>query len=319
VVWQSGGCRLRARDNAVVAKPIYVEITIGKPVDEIWEQSQNPQLHERWDLRFSDIDYLPREDGEPQRFRYASRLGGVTVDGTGESVGERRRSDGSSSSVLKFWSDHPLAIIKEGAGFWRYEPVSGGTRFYTKYDYEVRWGWLGRMADSAFFRPWIGWATAWSFDRLRLWLEKGQDPESSFITWVSYMSARFGLGMLWLYQGIVPKLLVRDGEIALASATGVGSPELAVTVAGLAEVGLGLVFLLVPRWRWPFLLTVLLMPVLGLLVALVDPLYFGEPFNPFGVNVLALALGLVGYFTWAIVPRASRCLRSPGKEEDVDL
>ncbi|WP_147944595.1 hypothetical protein [Microbispora sp. CSR-4] len=29
------------------------------------------------------------------------------------------------------------------------------------------------------FRPLIGWATAWSFDRLRLWLETGQTPERS--------------------------------------------------------------------------------------------------------------------------------------------
>jgi hypothetical protein len=157
-----------------VAKPLHVEITIDAPLDELWEKSQNPDLHQRWDLRFSEISYQPREEGEPQGFTYASRLGGLVVDGTGESVGERKRADGASSSSLKFWSDHPLAIIKEGAGFWRYVPTDHGIRFYTGYDYQVRWGLAGRIIDRIGFRPWIGWATAWSFDRLRLWIEEGQ-------------------------------------------------------------------------------------------------------------------------------------------------
>lgn len=29
------------------------------------------------------------------------------------------------------------------------------------------------------FHPLIGWATAWSFDRLRLWIERGIPPEVS--------------------------------------------------------------------------------------------------------------------------------------------
>jgi hypothetical protein len=307
------------RDNVPVTKSIYVEITIGAPVNEIWEKSQDPELHERWDFRFSEIDYLPREDGEPQKFRYASRLGGLTVDGTGESVGERQRPDGTASSALKFWSDHPLAIIREGAGFWRYVPVEGGTRFYTGYDYKVRWGWFGRLGDRVLFRPWIGWATALSFDRLRLWLEEGQTPESSFVAWISFLAARCGLGLLWLYQGIVPKLLVADGEVELAAASGFGSPEIVVLVAGIAEVALGSIFLLVPRWRWPYLLTAIAMAPLAALIAITDPSRFGEPFNPFAVNVLALALAVVGYFTWSITPRASRCSRKPEGRDDVDL
>jgi hypothetical protein len=46
---------------------IYVEILIRAPLDEIWTHTQTPELHERWDLRFSHIDYLPRaSEREPQ-------------------------------------------------------------------------------------------------------------------------------------------------------------------------------------------------------------------------------------------------------------
>lgn len=307
-------------DTVGMPRSIYVEVIIDRPVDFIWEKSQDPELHERWDLRFSEIDYLPRAQGEPQRFRYASRLGGLVVEGAGESTGERRRADGTSSSSLKFWSDHPLAIIETGAGFWRYVPSEHGTRFYTGYDYRVRWGWFGRLVDAIAFRPWIGWATAWSFDRLRLWLEKGQSPESSFVIWVSYMAARLGLGLLWVYQGLVPKLIARDGELVLAEAAGVGSPGTVVTIAGLAEVTLGLIILLVPRWKWPYLVTALLMVPLVVGAWLADASSFGQPFNPVAINLLALALAVVGYQTSSLIPRAGNCLRkSPRDQDDVDI
>lgn len=54
---------------------IYVQIRIRGSMDELWEKTQQPNAHQRWDLRFSDIDYLPREPGEPQKFLYATRIG----------------------------------------------------------------------------------------------------------------------------------------------------------------------------------------------------------------------------------------------------
>ncbi len=50
-------------------------------------------------------------------------------------------------------------------------------RFVTGYDYEPGWGRLGDLVDRVAFRRLLGWATAWSFDRLRLWLEDGVTPE----------------------------------------------------------------------------------------------------------------------------------------------
>ncbi len=159
---------------------IYVEILIRGGMDDLWEKTQEPKLHQRWDLRFSEIDYLPRGPDEAQRFLYATRIGaGFRIEGAGESMGERDDSGGERTSALKFWSDDSKSLIKIGSGYWKYIPDSDGIRFITWYDYRTRFGIIGRIVDKIFFRPLLGWATAWSFDRLRLWIERGVLPEVS--------------------------------------------------------------------------------------------------------------------------------------------
>jgi hypothetical protein len=153
---------------------LYVETRIRAGLDRVWERTQDPALHQRWDLRFSRIEPL---GGDPPRFRYAVRVLGLTVHGTGVHAGERHRPDGTRTSVLRFASAHPLSLIAEGSGYWRYLPDGAGVRFLTGYDYRPRWGRLGRVVDRVAFRPLMGWGTAWSFDRLRLWCERDVPPE----------------------------------------------------------------------------------------------------------------------------------------------
>jgi hypothetical protein len=164
-----------------MTRPIYVEIVVRAPLEDVWEKTQRPDLHQRWDLRFTRIEYLPRPDGSaPQRFLYATRIGfGLEISGEGESVGEKDGSDGSRTSALRFWSESPRSLIREGSGYWRYVPTLNGVRFLTSYDYQTRFGVAGRVVDRLVFRPLLGWATAWSFDRLRLWLEDGVEPEDA--------------------------------------------------------------------------------------------------------------------------------------------
>src|SRR5215510_3986678 len=103
-------------------KPVYVEIVIRAPLDAVWERSQRPADHRRWDARFTEIDYLPADHG-PQRFRYATRLGfGLEIRGEGETVGERDRPDGTRASSLAFGSDDPKSLIRTGSGYWKYVP-----------------------------------------------------------------------------------------------------------------------------------------------------------------------------------------------------
>ncbi|MFI2368954.1 hypothetical protein [Streptomyces sp. NPDC018833] len=169
---------------------LYIEIRIRADMDTLWERTQEPAQHQRWDLRFTEIHRLPGAPDAPQSFRYATRvLPFVTVAGTGISAGERHRA-GERVSALRFASPHPLSLLKEGSGYWRYVPAGDGVRFLTGYDYRPRWGRFGRIADRVVFRPLMGWATAWSFDRLRLWCERDIGPGRSLAFALAESGAR---------------------------------------------------------------------------------------------------------------------------------
>ncbi|MEU7333712.1 hypothetical protein [Streptomyces parvus] len=159
---------------------LYIEALIRTDPERLWDRTQDPAQHQRWDLRFTEISPLPGPPGSAQRFRYATRvLPFLTVAGTGTSAGERERADGERVSALRFASPERLSLLAEGSGYWRYVPTADGIRFLTGYDYRTRWGRLGAVADRLAFRPLMGWATAWSFDRLRLWCERGVSPARS--------------------------------------------------------------------------------------------------------------------------------------------
>jgi len=177
------------------ARFIYVEIFIDAPIDRVWALTQTPDLHEKWDLRFTEIRYLPRPDpAQPQKFTYETRVGfGLKIRGEGESVGECHSAGGDRSSSLKFRSADAKSLIREGSGYWKYVPMGTGgaaVRFLTQYDYTVRFGAAGRMLDRGVFRPLLGWATAWSFDRLRLWIEEGIEPAISMRQSIVHFAAR---------------------------------------------------------------------------------------------------------------------------------
>jgi len=98
---------------------------------------------------FLRIEYLPRPSAsEAQRFRYSTRIGaGLVIAGEGESTGERDLADGTRSSALRFWSDDPRALIREGAGYWKFIPHATGVVFITWYDYRTRFGALGALFE----------------------------------------------------------------------------------------------------------------------------------------------------------------------------
>jgi hypothetical protein len=307
----------------VPRKPIYVESRIRAPMEALWEATQEPDRHQRWDVRFGRIDYQPRVDGEPQRFTYATTLlPGLTVAGTGESLGDRDRPDGTHWSGLKFWADDRRSIIDAGAGYWRYVPTDDGIRFLTRYDYRPRWGRVGELLDRHLVRPVFGWATAWSFDRLRLWLEQGIPPEQSRDRAVAHATAVAGLAGVWIYQGVVPKLMAVDAdEVALwRSSLGMGErgARAAVRVAGAGEVVAGLVTLRRARTKWPFVATAAAMPLLALVAAKADRRSLTRAFNPASLNLAMAALAVVAAVTVDDLPSGRRPLRSaPDRQPDV--
>ena len=154
---------------------IYVRAVIRADLETVWRMTQDTTQHPRWDLRFSRITPLEQLDGGGYRFRYELRMPLHTILGTGTSIGERRRPDGSRTSALRFSTVDRLSPLGDGRGYWRYVPADGGTIFSTGYDYEPRWG---RVLDRVLIRPLVGWMTAWSFDRLRIWAETGVEPEA---------------------------------------------------------------------------------------------------------------------------------------------
>ena len=294
---------------------LYVEILMRTDMDRLWEYTQTPELHQRWDLRFSTIDYLPRPDpAQPQQFSYATRIGfGMTICGKGETAGSREEATGCRTSALKFWSEDPRSLIREGSGYWQYVPTPDGIQFLTEYNYQTRFGRIGRAFDRLLFRPLLGWATAWSFDCLRLWLEKGIDPAVSQQRSAIHGLARLTLGSIWIYQGLVPKLLFRDtGELLLLQQAHVlaGFEPTALSLVGLAEIAFG--FLLLWRWRQRSLLwlNIVLLALLGVGALLTQPRLFVAPFNPLALNLAMACLSLTGLLAAHDLPSARACRRS---------
>lgn len=273
-----------------------------------------PDLHELWDLRFTAIQYLPkRAQDEPQRFRYSTRIGfGFKIDGEGESKGTREDVSGLRTSALKFWSADPKSLIKEGSGYWQYVPTSAGVRFLTWYDYRIRFGIIGRFIDRLVFRPLIGWATAWSFDRLRLWIEEGIPPGTSLRLASIHAFSRIGIAFIWLWQGLVPKLLFPSAD-ERAMILAAGLPLSILPVVGFLEVALGLVTASLWRWRFLFLLNAGVMLLALTAVVLRSPSYLVAAFNPVTLNVSMVLLSIAGYLSSQELPSASRCLRRAPK------
>lgn len=154
------------------SRSIYVETVIGAELHDVWGVTQDPVQHVRWDVRFSEIRPTGETEGGAARFDYSRRSTLHTVHGSGVSIGEVSRADGGRTSALRFATADRWSPIRSGRGYWRYEPAPGGIRFITGYDYVPGWGPLDVLV-----RPMLGWATAWSFDRLRIWLEGGPEPE----------------------------------------------------------------------------------------------------------------------------------------------
>jgi len=295
-------------------RPIYVESRIRCELGDLWSATQDPARHQRWDVRFSEITYLPREKGEPQHFTYATTVApGVTIGGTGESLGERDRADGSRWSGLRFWTSDRRSIIDAGAGYWRYVPTDDGIRFLTRYDYRPRWGRVGEVLDRVAFRPAFGWATAWSFDRLRLWLEDGVAPERSRDQAVAHAAAVAGITGVWLYQGAVPKLWRTDaGEVAIWRALGLSGDgaRRAVRAAGAAELGLAALTVLGRRSRVVSAATALAMPALVVAAGGADRTSLTRAFNPVSLNLAVAALAVVALVTGDGLPSGRTPLRS---------
>jgi len=291
-------------------------------LERIWELTQSPAQHARWDLRFTSIERTERLSERAERFRYSTRIGfGLAIDGWGQTKRSHEKS-GRRLCSLRFGSEDRLSLIREGAGYWQYSPSERDPErcdFETAYDYEVRGGRLGQLFDRLVFRPLMGWATAWSFDRLRLWLEKGIDPRASTERAVVHAIARMGVSFVWLWHGVVPKLLgPHADELRLLSLSGVpeawGHP--AALLLGALEVAIGLTVLLLGRKPWPWATTCIAMIFATIGVALISPSSYTGAFGPASIHIPTAGLAAAGWITRCHRPSARHCRRTPPHRKD---
>jgi len=94
--------------------------------------------------------------------------------GNGYLSGRATTTRRTRTSALRFTTSDRVSPLRAGRGYWRYLPTATGTTFITGFNYEPGWG---RLVDRVVMRRLIGWMTAWSFDRLRIWAETGTPPE----------------------------------------------------------------------------------------------------------------------------------------------
>lgn len=222
-----------SRAGSASRRPIYVEVGIRAAMDRVWKLSQDPTLHARWDLRFSGIAPIEQDGQGLLQFRYEFRVPLHVIHGTGTSLGHRFRPDGQATSVLKFDTVDPASPIGQGSGYWRYIPTENGLRFITGYNYQPRMGALGKALDPWVFRPALGWATAISFDRLRMWAESDLDPKDSRNRWLIDAAARAG--------GVLAACVLLRRALARRTA---GPAALGLTLAAAS-------WMLPPHWTVP--------------------------------------------------------------------
>ena len=297
--------------------PIYVEIEMDSDMETIWKYTQQPELHEQWDLRFSTITYNEKEtEDEPQTFTYTTNvMPGISVSGWGVSKGAHEKKSGIKTSSLHFGTEQLISPIAEGKGYWQYIPHNNGVTFLTQYDYEVRFGILGRLAD-LMFKPIMGWATALSFDVLKRWIETGEPPAIQYRRFFSSTIISLLFFLVWFYQGLVPKVLFGHPQevqmlIKLSGLSESAAGHVVLGV-GVAEILFGFVWLL-PRWRKAlFLLQILLFPLLTVLALIADGEAAISPFNAVTFNLSLWTLSIVGYFISTHLPTARSCKRKRG-------
>lgn len=308
--------------NSLKGKPIYVEIPIRAEMENLWEVTQNPKLHEQWDLRFTSIEYLPKKQGEPQSFLYETKIGfGIKIAGWGKSVGYHEGNHGVRTSSLHFGTDQKLSIIREGRGFWKYEPKDDHIKFFTQYDYDVHWGLFGKVFDLFIFRPLMGWMTALSFDVLRRWLEKGEPPRIQFTRFFMSWFLIWTFVSIWLYHGLIPKILFPNAEeiSMLEKVLGIDPPlaQTLTTIIGIGEIIFGLLLIILKDKRHLFLTQLILFPILGGGALLANSEYFAHPFSPLTFNLALIVLSLIGFVFYKDLPTAKNCKRK--RSSHVDL
>jgi hypothetical protein len=113
-----------------------------------------------------------------------------------------------------------------------------------------------------------------------------------------HILARVAVAFVWIYHGVVPKLIYQHpDELTIIRKAGVSfesAPEV-VRWIGVVEIVVGLLVIVgIPSVRLPLILTVVLGIGATIGVAIQSPEFLIAAFNPVSLNVCVVALSLVG-------------------------
>ena len=106
---------------------------------------------------------------------------------------------------------------------------------------------------------------------------------------VSFIS-RVLLGFLFIYHGLVPKILWLSAvEVHLVSTSDLGVPAKIVSpLAGIGEIVLGCAIIFLNKSNTPVYIAATILLLLLLFVAVASPMYLIGAFNPVTTNILGL-------------------------------
>jgi uncharacterized membrane protein YphA (DoxX/SURF4 family) len=120
--------------------------------------------------------------------------------------------------------------------------------------------------------------------------------------WIVKVGARVALGLVWLYEGLVPKILfLRADEIGLVKNSGLmwRTPEVTLLVMGLAQIVVGLWLVIGWAERLAVAVATFWMFILILLVAGGNPAMLTDPYGALIKDFCLIACAVA---VWMLAP-----------------
>ena len=107
---------------------------------------------------------------------------------------------------------------------------------------------------------------------------------------------QWGLAVLWIYQGLIPKILFPAvDELGIWQLQGFSEAAALwlMRCSGTVEMIFGGLFLICTQTKWLHLLNMAGMVALSLLIVVLKPSYFIQAFNPFVMNLAMAMLSII--------------------------
>ena len=135
----------------------------------------------------------------------------------------------------------------------------------------------------------------------------GIHPALSFRIWLVKVLARVALALVWIHEGLIPKILfVRPSEPDLVAQPGLvlSSPQTTLALLGVFEAIVGTWFLFGRAERSAALGMSLAAVAIAILVVAVNPSAWTDPFGGISKSLGLLACGAAVWFLSPVVPHA---------------